>query len=59
MYIIYKTVGAFNYYLQEYKGVRQWNGLRDNAKTFKEQRLAHSYKMVYRLHDGEVKPIKP
>lgn len=57
MYIIYKIVGAFNYYYQYHKGVGCWNGLKDNALKFKEERLAHSYKMVYRIHDGEVKSI--
>lgn len=47
MYIIYKTVGAFKYYLQEYKGVRQWNGLHNNAKKFTEERLAKSFLMAY------------
>lgn len=56
-YIITKDVRSFTYYLQEYKGERFWSGLKDNAKKFDKEWLAGSYKLMYKIKDGEVKPI--
>lgn len=56
-YLITKTVGQSNYWIQEYRGNICWNGLENNANKFDEERLAKAYMLQFKIKDGEVKSI--
>ena len=54
-YLITKTVGQSNYWIQDYRGKPVWNGVKDNAKEFDREHLAHAYMLLNKIRDGETK----
>jgi hypothetical protein len=54
-YLIHKQVNNCNYWIQEYRSKAVWNGVKDNAKEFDREHLAHAYMLLNKIRDGETK----